>query len=127
MNTLPIIVTSIVGFAIGGLWYSPLLFGKTWQRLTKQDMKSSSMGIQMVGTLVATFLMAYVLDLYIAATASFSVSLGMQAAFWLWLGLIVSTSVTRALYEKRSWKLVLIDIGHYLVVLLAMGAILARW
>jgi hypothetical protein len=127
MNILPVIVTAVIGFLIGGIWYSPLLFGKTWQRLTKQDMKGASMGVQLVGTLIATFFMAYVLDLYIAATASFSVTLGMQAAFWLWLGLVVSASVTRALYEKRSWKLVLIDIGHYLVVLLAMGAILARW
>ena len=35
LPTLPVvIVTALIGYIIGALWYSPLLFGKQWMKLT---------------------------------------------------------------------------------------------
>ena len=31
-NLLAVIVAGIASFILGGLWYSPMLFGKAWQR-----------------------------------------------------------------------------------------------
>ncbi len=56
-----------------------------------------------------------------------AVASGLQLGFWMWLGLIVTTHVNGVLYEKRPFALFAINMGHYLVSLLAAGAILALW
>ena len=47
LNWLAIIVAALASFAIGSLWYSPVLFGKVWQRetgITDEKAKSANMG-----------------------------------------------------------------------------------
>ena len=68
---LPYIVTSIVYFAIGALWYTPL-FGKAWAKQVGRSMEGSMEGKWgefvggMVGQLVSSFL--YVAGVYAALT-----------------------------------------------------------
>ncbi len=127
MNIFHLLVAALIGFLIGGIWYSPILFAKPWQRLSGKTMTKDGMATQFIGTFLAMFVMAYVLLNYIAATAAYSVATGMEAGFWLWLGLIVTSNVINNLYSRRSWSLVAIDLGYYLIALLAMGGLLAVW
>ena len=44
INYLAVLVATIVGFAVGGLWYSPLCCGKAWMtemKLTEADITPS--------------------------------------------------------------------------------------
>ena len=34
VNYLAVLVAAIVNMVVGALWYSPLLFGKAWMKLT---------------------------------------------------------------------------------------------
>ena len=34
INYLAVLVSAIIGMIIGALWYSPLLFGKLWMKLS---------------------------------------------------------------------------------------------
>ena len=46
LNYLAIIAAAISTFVIGGLWYSPAVFGKAWMRengFTEEDMKKGNM------------------------------------------------------------------------------------
>ena len=33
INYIAVLVSAVIGMAIGALWYSPLLFGKIWMKL----------------------------------------------------------------------------------------------
>lgn len=55
INFLAVLVSALASFAIGSLWYSPLLFGKAWQKavgLTDEKIKSSNM-IKTFGFIIA--------------------------------------------------------------------------
>jgi hypothetical protein len=42
INILAVILAAIVAFVLGALWYSPILFGKIWQKeigFTGEDFK----------------------------------------------------------------------------------------
>ena len=45
LNYVAVIVTAVIGFLFGWLWYSPLLFAKPWMRemnLTEESMKAAA-------------------------------------------------------------------------------------
>ncbi|MBI3626752.1 DUF1761 domain-containing protein [Candidatus Uhrbacteria bacterium] len=131
VNLWAVLVAAIVQMAIGFAWYSKALFGAKWLALigkTEEDMKKGGsmgkvMGLSFVSSLIMAYVLAHVLFLIDATT----VTMGLQAGFWLWLGFVATTSFMKVLYEHRSKKLYLIDVGYYLVCMLAMGAILAAW
>ena len=46
VNWIAIVVAAVASFLLGGLWYSPVLFGKAWQRetgLTDEQLKKGNM------------------------------------------------------------------------------------
>src|SRR4051812_47000535 len=46
ISWLAVVVGAVASFLLGGLWYSPVLFGKAWQRetgLTDEQLKSGNM------------------------------------------------------------------------------------
>ncbi len=118
---------------IGALWYSPFIFGKFWMKLSGftekklNEMKSRGMGksyfIAFIGVLVMSYVLAHFVD-YAEAT---NVLGGFQAGFWVWLGFIATTMMSPVLWEGKPVKLYLLNVLHYLVALLVMGAILAVW
>lgn len=52
---------------------------------------------------------------------------GMMGGCFSWLGFIAPVTATNVAYEKRPWKLWLLDNAFWLVSLLVMGAILSIW
>lgn len=137
INLWAVLASGVAAFIIGGIWYGPL-FGKMWGKMMgwtneqmekmKSDpaMKKKMMkayAMQFVNSLVMAYVLAHVLDFAKATT----VQMGMQGAFWCWLGFIATTFMGKVLWENKPWKLYFLDTGHYLVNLLVMGSILAVW
>ena len=128
---LPYVVSSLVYFAIGAIWYTPL-FGKAWAKEVGRDIGGSMRGMMgrfiggMVGQLVSSFL--YVLGVYMilmignyygfsgALTAGASVS-----AFF-----VLSINSGKLLFQGKP-KLFLIDAGYAVVGAFAAAFILAFW
>lgn len=100
---------------------------------SKKDREKMMKGMwkPMLGNFLALLLTAYVLTYVIQSAEAFSktsgVAAGLQAGFWIWLGFIATTALNTVLWEKASWKLYFINVGHHLAGLLLMGAILAAW
>ena len=47
INWLAVLVAGISSFVVGGIWYSPGLFGKAWMKdsnLTAEDIKKGNKG-----------------------------------------------------------------------------------
>ena len=138
INYLAVLAAGVANIVIGGLWYSPLLFGKAWAKLMGLDKLSKAEKAKMMerakpgyafaflAALVMSYVMAY--SVSSARTMNFSgLSAGLIIGFWIWLGYIVTSQVNSVLWEGKPVKLYWINVGGYLVSYLVTGAILAVW
>ena len=69
INWLAILVAGISSFVVGGIWYSPGLFGKAWMKdnnLTEDDVKRGNKGKIFGWTLIFSLLMAANLGMFLA-------------------------------------------------------------
>jgi hypothetical protein len=129
INIWAVIVAALSGFAIGGLWYGPLL-GKQWMAasgVTEADVKQTNFPKVYGVTFLMSFISAYVLAHVVTQFDATTVKGGTEAGFWTWLGFVVTVRVTDALFNRGSMRLVTIDSGYRLIWLVAMGIILAVW
>ena len=133
VNYWAILVCGLMTMPLGMLWYSTL-FGNTFMRLIgmkKENVLKPEAKKEMqrgyIMTFISALVMAYILAIVLMAMGMVGVGNGMMAAFWLWLGFIVTTNIGGSLWERRPWGLYYINMGYYFVALLIMGAILAAW
>ena len=130
INYLAVLAGAVVSMIIGFLWYGPL-FGKTWMNLMgfkKEDIaKTKNMGLRYFVMFVGTLIMNYVLALFVDYSGATTILGGALAGFWLWLGFIATVTLGIVLWENKSFKLYLLNSGHYLVALVVMGIIHAVW
>ena len=125
LNYFAIIVASLSTFLIGGLWYSPVLFGKAWMKengFKEEDMKGDNM--------VKIFGLAFILGLISAINLAMfigpeqNVGTGAAYGFAAGFGWVATFVGTHYLFERKSFKLFLINAGYSVVALTVMGAII---
>jgi len=82
-NHAAVITAALLSFAIGGLWYSPILFAKPWMRecgLNEAQARSAPMARVFGLSALAALVMAYNLAAFIGPKASFGFGLFAGAA-----------------------------------------------
>lgn len=128
LNYWAILVSALSTFLIGGLWYSPAVFGKAWMQengFVEEDMKKGNMakifGLAFVLGLVAAVNLAMFLgpetDMAMGAFYGFLAGFG-------WVSMFIGTHY---LFERKSLKLFLINAGYSVVALTVMGLIIGAW
>ncbi len=114
-----IFVATLAGFIVGMLWYSKVLFGRAWMALSKVDSRQWSR--------IAMTLGGFGIQVLISIGLLFAIGMtGVHpyvVALCLWLTTFFPVVLHGKVYNGRSWKLVLIDGGHYLVALLASATV----
>ena len=138
INYLAVVASAVAAMVVGFLWYGPL-FGKSWSKLmgwgdmTPEKMKEMqkkampAYAVNMVGAFLMAFALAHNLIFGSAYLNMYGIAAGFQAAFWNWLGFVAPVTLGAVLWEGKPLKLWYINASYYLVVLLAMGTILALW
>jgi hypothetical protein len=132
VNNVAVLVSGGVIFALGGLWYSPVLFAKRWVSLvgkTEEELKANagSMPMSYLFVLLCGLVTAYVMALVIG---NFSPASGVDGALigaLCWLGFAGATSYGTALFSGKPKGLWLIDSGFNLVAFIVAGVTLAVW
>lgn len=128
LNYWAVLAAALSTFLIGGLWYSPALFGKAWMQengFTEEGLKSSSM--------MKIFVLAFILGLVAAINLAFFIgaeSDPLMGALWGFVagaGWVATFIGTHYLFERRSFRLFAINAGYSIVSLTVMGLILAVW
>lgn len=125
INWLAVIAASIAGFAIGAIWYSPLLFAKSWQReagVTDEQLRSANMALIFGGALALTFVAALVFALFLGPQPG--VRFGAAAGFAAGLFWVTASLGVNYLFERRSLRLFLINGGYNTLMFTAIGAVL---
>jgi hypothetical protein len=130
INYPAVIVAAVVHFMIGGLWYG-LIFANTFVeivgRAQLEQMVADSHWSQYVVAFVTSLVLVYILAHFVQYTAAKTLAGGIQTAFWLWLGFVVTTQLSSVIFEQRKLGLYLLNVSYQLVACLVCGAILAAW
>lgn len=127
-NLVAVLVSTLIYFFIGWLWYSPLMFGKIWMNTLSEEAKAMKFNpLLMVCGLGASFVTAFILASISNFSNSTTINDGLAVGFFSWLGFVAATMINNVLYEKRSFANYFINVGYYLVGFMAMGVILAIW
>lgn len=127
LNLPAVLVATVCTFAVGGLWYSPLLFGKRWMAYNGLSEKEIATGTARVfgGAFVLSLLMIVNLAMFIGPEASmgFAVFAAVAAGFgWISLGMGVTY-----LFERKPLGLWLINAGYHAVSFTVAGVVLGAW
>lgn len=128
INHIAVLVCAVMSLFIGGLWWSPLLFAKPWQRevgLSDEQLKQMNPAKTFGLSFVLAYLASYNLAFFLGApgtTWQWGIAAGLLAAIWA-----IVMYVIISLFEQRSLKLMLINTGYIAVYFAVIGFILGIW
>jgi hypothetical protein len=126
VSYLAVIAAAVVSFALGGVWYSPLLFSRAWQResgVTDAQMQGANMTLIFGTTFVLCLLASFVFAMFLGPRPSINLGMGAGVAagvFW-----VASSFGINYLFERKSLKLFLINAGYHALQFTLIGLVLA--
>lgn len=125
VSWLAVLLCGVATLLIGGLWYSPLLFARAWQReagLSDETLASGSMALRFGLTFILGLIAAAVFALFIGN----AMTIGQAAAAGAAAGLawVAASFGINYLFEHRSVKHWLINGGYHAVQFTTFGAII---
>jgi predicted transporter len=126
INSPAVAVAALATFVIGAPWYSPVLFGKRWQReMGVTDLKRGHplrvFGLAYLFSLIATGCLAVILGPEAGPVSGLKVGAIVGACF-------VATSFgVNYQFANRSVAVLLIDGGYHILQFATFGLVLGTW
>ena len=129
INYLAVLIAAAAGWVAGAVWYMAL--AKPWMAAvgtTKEQIGASrsrpGASLPFVFAFAANVIMAWVLAGVIGHLGQVTIRTGVISGLFCWAGFVITTMLVNNSFAMRSRMLLLIDGGHWLVVLALMGAII---
>jgi hypothetical protein len=126
VNEIAVLASALLALALGSIWYSPLIFGRHWQKeagLSDADLIISKTALvrSLVVALVSNGLVLFVIAHLVRLRDMYSFSsleLGIGIAV-----LLVASVANMVVWEKRSLMYFLIHLGYALLIV-CMGILM---
>jgi len=131
INYIAVIIATLAGFGLGAVWY--MVLGGAWMRAlgkTKDQFdrgEGAAKALPFVISLVALFLMAWMLAGLMGHLGDVTVRGGAISGLFVWVGFVITTMGVNHAFSGAKPMLTLIDGGHWLAVLLVMGAVIGAF
>ena len=138
INWLAVLVAGISAFVLGGVWYSPALFGKAWMNennFTVDDVKRGNKGKIFGWSFILSLVMAANLAMFLADSPAtcpegcgqktdivWGSIAGILAGIWTFCAIAIV-----GLFEHKTARYIFVNGGYTLVALGLMGAIIGAW
>jgi hypothetical protein len=130
INYLAIVIAAVVAWLASAGWYMsfsrvyPAALGKTAEQC-QLDREKPGAFLPFVYAFLANIIIAWMLAGVLGHLGPGQVTLqnGVISAAFLWFGFIFTTLFVNYSFHGRGMRLILIDLGNWLLVLLMMGAI----
>ncbi|TLP47060.1 MULTISPECIES: DUF1761 domain-containing protein [Cohaesibacter] len=128
VNWIAVLLSALAGYAIGAIWY--MLLAKPWMTaagLTPETIKGADgkqSPLPFIIAALANIVIATMLFGILVHVGDPTPRRGMMSAIFIWIGFVATTLTVNYAYQKKPFRLTLIDGGHWLVNLAAQGAIL---
>ena len=132
VNYLPVLVSAVVVFVLGWLWYSPLLFFKPWMRLRGLDPVAAMAGAKVPAgklliELARCLVLAYVIARFVALLGITTWIGALHFGLFLWIGFPVILLAGSVLWDNTPLGVAAIHAGDWLVKLLVISVIAGVW
>lgn len=157
INFLALLAAAASSLFVGFIWYSPKVFGIAWMRaagMTEDKMKSGNMALIFGLSLLFAFFISFELQFltihqtgalgmvggdltnalpsYEAFMSDYGNAFrtfkhGALHGFMAGLFFAFPIMAINAMFERKSWKYILINSGYWLVCLTIIGAIVCGW
>lgn len=128
INLWAVLAAGVSAFMLGGAWYSPLLFGKAWQRatgLSDEQLKGGNPAVIFGGSFVLSLLAAFVFAMFLGPRPAIGLAVGAGAAAGLcW---VAASFGINYLFERKSLALFLINGGYSTFQFTLYGLVLGLW
>jgi hypothetical protein len=133
INYLAIVIGAVVAWLAGAVWYGALATpwvaaqGATMEEFQARHAASKGTPAAYapyILSFIAELIMAWVLAGVIGHLGQVTIRNGVISGLFAWLGFVVTTMAVNNAFGGRKTMLTVIDAGHWLLVLLIMGAII---
>ena len=114
LNYLAIIVAAVAGWLIGSAMH--------WSFTRQRPRKVQAFVLAFTACLIMAWMLAGVLGHL--GPGQVTLRNGLISAAFLWFGFVLTSTVVNNAFAGRTLASTGIDVGHWLIVLLAMGAII---
>jgi hypothetical protein len=130
INYVAVIIAALAGFGLGAVWYT--VFGGAWIRAlgkTKDELRleGSAKVMPFIIALVALFVMALMLAGLMGHLGDVTIRGGVISALLVWVGFVITTMGVNHAFSGAKPMLTLIDGGHWVAVLVVMGAVIGAF
>ncbi|QHI37714.1 hypothetical protein IMCC3317_30950 [Kordia antarctica] len=143
VNWIALVVAALSTLVIGFLWYGPL-FGKAWMKetgMTEEKAKQGNMPLRLGLSVVLAFVAVFFIFQNSVLTGGIPPDQlhGLNNPRYLTFGhgvlhgviismfVVMPAMVTNAMYEQKSIKYMLINVGYWVVSFALMGGIVNAW
>ena len=131
INYIAVIIAAVVAWLASAAWYMSLskiytaALGKTPAQIAEDRNKPGAF-LPFVYALIGNLIIAWMLAGVLGHLGPGEVTLknGVITGAFLWFGFILTTMVVNFCFSGRDKRLLLIDLGNWLIVLVVMGAII---
>jgi MFS family permease len=121
-NWLPILLGALSTFVLGFIWYNPKVFGTIWMReigLTEEDAKKGNMPMIFGVSFIMSAIVAYAFARYPHDGAMH----GVVHSSIYWGFLVAPVLINNALFEQRSWTVIIINVAYWYVAMAVIAII----
>ena len=122
-----VVLGTVAFFAVGALWYT-VLFGKAWQRAVGLSDEQLKTGANMPLIFGTCFVLEFIVALTVGHMFDFlepNDRAKMMIAVGLAAGIMAPAIGISYLYMRKPLKLWLIDSGHFIAGMAALGGVFA--
>ena len=125
MNVWIVLLAAASSFLVGGLWYSPVLFGKAWNRenggAVGEGHPAKVFGASFAFSLVAAVCFAVL----VGPSPEFGAAVRTGAL--VGIGLVAASFGINYQFAQRSFRLWLIDGGYHAAQFMLFGVVFGLW
>jgi hypothetical protein len=124
IDLVTVIIAAVLYMILGAFWYSPLLFGKPWEKHSAFPAKVHAKWLRFSIAFMNAVVMAFFLAIVEAFMGSASTMDGIYVAIGVWLGFVATTQLPSFLWSKKPLLLYFIDVGFYFCGFVVMGGVI---
>ena len=129
INFVAVLVAAVAGWLASAVWYMSLgplyqaALGKTPEQC-KEEMKKPGAFLPFLYALIGNLVIAWMLAGVLGHLGQVTIKNGVITGAFLWFGFILTTMVVNFCFSGRDKRLLLIDLGNWLIVMVVMGAVI---
>ncbi|MEL7120776.1 MAG: DUF1761 domain-containing protein [Bacteroidota bacterium] len=129
INHFAVWTCAAINLGVGAVWYSPALFYNVWKKENKlkdEDFENTNMAKLYAFSFILALIISYNLALFLGDEHTDWIW-GMYAGFLTGFGFCTMIFVSIAIFEKRTWRYILINSGYIIFYFTLIGFVLGIW